>query len=269
MTRHVSRATDSLDNPGWLKLLARTGFGAKGVVYLIIGVAAIGGAGAGPHGALGDILRQPFGRVMLGALALGLLAYAAWRTVQSVLDPEREGNDATSIGKRIGWFCSGLVYAALAYSAARLALGGDRSGGSGAEGGTATLLGLPFGRYLVAIVGIGILLAGVHQARQTLTAGFHDEFALDSMSETERTWATRAGRVGHAARALLYAIIGGLLLKAAWTRSADEAGGIGEALDLLRAQPYGPLMLTLAGAGLVCYGLYCFVMARYRKAVRL
>ena len=269
VSRAKADAKAEIDNPGWLKLLARIGFGAKGVVYLIVGaLAAQGVAGSGPKGALTEIVQQPFGTVMLSLVAVGLVAYALWRIVQSTLDPENEGTDAKAIGKRIGYFCSGLVYLGLAFSAVRIVLG-DGGGGDGAQSGTAKLLSLPFGQWLVGIVGVGVLLAGAHQAKQAITADFREEFALGQMSGTERTWATRAGRLGHAARTVLYAIIGFFLLRAAWTASPEEAGGLGKALDTLQEQPYGPWLLAAAGVGLVCYGLYCFVMARYRKAVML
>ena len=270
VAEQASRAAAEIDNPDWLKLLARVGFGAKGIVYLIIGVlAAQGIAGGGSKGALTEIVRQPFGKVMLSTVAVGLVAYALWRIVQSTLDPENEGTDAKAIGKRIGYFCSGLAYLALAWSALRIVLGNGGGGGGGAESGTQTLLSLPFGQWLVGIVGVGVLLGAVHQGKQAVTADFRENFALGQMSRIEDTWATRAGRLGHAARAVLYAIIGSFLLQAAWTADADQAGGLGEALDELQEQPYGPWLLAAAGVGLVCYGLYCFVMARYRKAVVL
>jgi len=270
VSENASRAAAEIQNPDWLKLLARIGFGAKGVVYLILGVLAVQGtAGGGTKGALSEIVRQPFGKIMLSVVMVGLAAYGLWRVLQSTLDPENEGREPKALGKRIGWFCSGLAYFALAFSAARIVLGGGGGGGDGAESGTQTLLSLPFGQWLVGIVGVGVLLAGAHQLKQAITADFREDFALRKMSGPEKTWATYAGRAGHAARTVLYVIIGVFLLQAAWTANPDQAGGLGEALDTLQRQPYGPWLLGAAGIGLVCYGLYCFVMARYRKAVVL
>ena len=272
MSDTAARAADSLDNPDWLKLLARVGFGAKGVVYVVLGaLAAQGVVRGGTEGALTEIGQQPFGKVLLGLVAVGLVAYALWRLAQATLDPEGEGNDAKAIGKRVGWACSGLVYVGLAWTALDIVTGGSGGGGSGdgAQDWTAKLLALEFGRWLVGLVGVGILLGGAHQLHQAVTAGFRENFALHEMSAVERRWAERAGRLGHAARAVLYAIVGFFLLQAAWTSNAEQAGGLGEALRTLREQPYGPWLLSAAGVGLVCYGLYCFVMARYRKAVVL
>lgn len=262
-----SRSAAQIQEADWMKGLARVGYGAKGVVYLIIGILAIRGvARTGPEGALSTIAQQPFGQILLGLVAIGLLAYASWRFTQSVADPENEGDDAKAIGKRIGYFASGVVYAGLALSAAQIILGSG-SGGGGAQDWTARVLELSFGQWLVGLAGVGVILGGLHQLKQAVTAEFKEDFALSEMDSAQETWAERTGRVGHAARTVVYLIIGWFLIEAAVTSNASEAGGLSKALDTLQGQPYGPWLLGAAGIGLMCYGVYCFVMARYRKAV--
>ena len=254
--------------PGWMKTLSRIGFGAKGVVYLIVGALAMQGAVSDQKGALTEIASQPFGKVLLGIVAVGLLAYALWRFVSGAVDPHDEADDdAKGIGKRVGYVASGVVYAGLAVSAARIVLGGG--GGSGEEGAqhwTGVLLEMSFGQVLVGLVALGVLVGAGYQLKQAITADFREEFRLGAMSGTEATWATRAGRVGHAARAVVYALIAWFLARAALADDEDRAGGLGKALETLQEQPWGSWMLIAAGLGLVCYGLYCFVVARYRDA---
>ena len=264
----MSASSMSANNEAeWMKLLARTGYAAKGIVYLVVGGLAVQGiAGGGSEGALSKIAQQPFGKVLLSLVALGLVAYSLWRFVQGFADPENEGDDATSIGKRIGYVASGAVYAGLAVSAARIVFSSG-GGGGGSQGLIATVLQLPFGQFLVGAVGLGILIGGLHQLYQAFSADFTEDFAFGEMSSAERTWATRAGRIGHAARSIVYFVIGWLIIQAALSSNASEAGGIGKALSKMEEQPYGPWLLGVAGVGLVCYGVYCFVMARYRKAV--
>ena len=229
VSENASRAAAEIQNPDWLKLLARIGFGAKGVVYLILGVLAVQGtAGGGTKGALSEIVRQPFGKIMLSVVMVGLAAYGLWRVLQSTLDPENEGREPKALGKRIGWFCSGLAYFALAFSAARIVLGGGGGGGDGAESGTQTLLSLPFGQWLVGIVGVGVLLAGAHQLKQAITADFREDFALRKMSGPEKTWATYAGH--RYARELDAESIGDALpFRREITRLAVEPGASTEA----------------------------------------
>ena len=255
--------------PGWMRVLARLGFGAKGVVYLIVGALAMQGAASDQKGALTEIASQPFGRALLGVVALGLAAYALWRFVSGAIDPHDESDDdAKGAAKRVGYVASGVVYAALAIEAGRMAIGGG--GGSGGEDGaqhwTGKLLEMDYGSVLVGLVALGVLIGAGYQLKQAITADFRENFRLGEMSATEDTWATRAGRLGHGARAVVYALIAWFLGRAALANDEDRAGGLGKALETLQSQPWGSWMLIAAGLGLACYGVYCFVVARYCDA---
>jgi hypothetical protein len=50
---------------------------------------------------------------------------------------------------------------------------------------------------------------------------------------------------------------------AALTHDADKSGGLDQALLKVLDQPFGPLLLALAAAGIACYGLFCFAWARH------
>src|SRR2546428_9986780 len=92
----------------WLVLLARVGFAAKGLVYIVIGLIAAGVAlGMTRHfadagGALRILLSEPFGRVLLVAVGAGLLGYAVWQAVAAALDVERRGSRLQGLAGRIG-----------------------------------------------------------------------------------------------------------------------------------------------------------------------
>lgn len=270
--QHLQRA--SAEAIPWVVWLARFGFAAKGFVYVLIGalafLAAIGRGGqtTGPEGALGSIDQQPLGRILLGLVALGLFGYALWRLVQAGIDPENEGTEAKGIVKRIGFAVSGIVYAGLGFEAARLALGtggGGNSGDGQAEDWTARLMAQPFGSWLVGLVGLIIIGTGLYQFYKAYSVKFREKLKLQEMSTREITWATRSGRIGFAARGVVYGIIGWFLMQAALRSDPQQAGGIGEALQELAGQPYGPWLLGIVAVGLVAYGFFAFVLARYRR----
>ena len=87
----------------WIELVARLGYAAYGLVYVLVGVlsvrAAFGGGGktTGQEGALQTILLAPLGRGLLELVALGLLGYATWRLFQGIVDPDDEGGDAKGL----------------------------------------------------------------------------------------------------------------------------------------------------------------------------
>jgi hypothetical protein len=266
--RHAERVTRKVSP--WIERLARVGYVAYGIVYMLVGVlavqAALGGGGqaTGQEGALRSILLAPLGRVLLGMIAIGLLAYATWRLFQGVLDPENEGTDAKGIVKRFDHVINGLFHAALAFSAGQLVLGSGGGGGS-PDDWTARLMAQPLGRWLVVIVGVVFVGAGLYQLYKVYRVDLRDELKLGEMSARERTWATRSGRLGYAARGVVFGVIGVFLVQAALQTDPDEARGLGGALQTLARQPFGPYILGTVALGLVAYGVFMFVMARYRR----
>ena len=255
----------------WIERLARFGYVAYGVVYLLVGVLAVQAAfsgadqAAGQQGALRSILVAPLGRVLLCIIALGLLAYAAWRLYEGIMDPEDEGRDAKGMVKRLDHVLNGLFHGALAFTAGQLALGSGGGGGGSPDDWTATLMSQPFGRWLVVVAGVVIVGAGLYQFYKAYKADFWEKLETGEMSLREKRWTTHAGRLGYAARGVVFGVIGVFLIQAALQADPDEARGLGGALEALARQPFGPYLLGAVALGFVAYGLFMFVTARYRR----
>jgi hypothetical protein len=256
----------------WVERLARFGYAAKGVVYIVVGALAtltalgMGGGTAGTQGAMRSIARQPFGRVMLGVVAFGLLAYVIWRWVQAITDADDKGTDAKGIALRLGYTGSGLVYAGLAYSAARIVFGAEEDGRpSAAESWTARVMEFPFGNWLIILGGLAVMGYGLYQCYKGYTEKFRKRLKAGEMSERGMRWAMRSGRFGFIARGIVFLIVGGLLIQAAWHYDSTEAKGLDGALQLLVQQSYGKWLLGAVALGLVAYGLYMIIEARYRR----
>lgn len=266
--RHASGQVAS-----WIEPLARLGFAAKGLVYLVIGGLALqvafgsGGKTTDARGALYEIANQPYGQILLGVVAVGLFAYALWRLVEAIKDPERNGTDAKAIVKRIGYAVSGLIHIALGVVAAQIVVRSAASSGKSAQDWTAQLMSQPFGRWLVGLVGLIVVGVGLYQFYISYKAKFKEHLKLGEMSGGKALWAERSGRLGYAARGVVYAIIGGFLIQAAIRHDPNQAGGLAEALDTLAQQPYGPWLLGVVALGLFAYGIFCMVEARYRRIV--
>jgi hypothetical protein len=254
-----------------IEKLARLGYAANGVVYLLIGWLAVrAAAGAGGEttdsvGALRYVVRQSYGDVLLGAVAIGLAGYALWRFVQCFMDPDREGSGLNGLAMRAGYFISGLTRVALAWAAVAMLAG--RGGGSHAtaQRETATLMSAPAGRILVAVVGVGLLVAGVSEFFRAHNRDFMRHLALSRLQASARAWVRRAGQLGHSALGVVFSVMGVFLLLAAARADPRQARGPGEALQALGQQPYGRYSLALVGAGLLAYGLFQFLVARYRR----
>lgn len=256
----------------WVESLARAGYAAKGVVYMLIGFLALQAAmtGAGKttdsEGALATVVQRPFGSFLLGLIGVGLAGYALWRFVQAGLDVENEGSDAKGMATRAGFVLSGMVYSALAFSAFQFAAGAKQGNdGDGMADWTARIFALPFGQILVGVAGLVVIGLGVSQIVRGWKADFNKQLKLDEIAPAFRSWAVASGRVGHAARGIVFFIVGGFLMNAAFHAEPQKAKGLGSALDLLSKQSYGSLLLGIVAAGLALYGIFMLVEARYRR----
>lgn len=257
----------------WVERLSRLGYAAKGIVYIIVGFLAfqaafeLGGRTTDSRGALQSIFRQPFGRILLFAIAVGLVGYLVWRLTEAIFDIEHKGTDFKGIVKRLGYGLSGLAYGSLALTALQLALGLSVSGGdNGSQVWTARLLNFPFGRYLVAAVGLVAVGLGVNAAYVALTGMFLKKIKTEEMSDTARKWVSVAGATGLIARGVVLGMVGWFFLQAAWLANASKAGDSAKALSIIEGRPFGSWLLGILAVGVTVYGLYALlVQSRYRQ----
>ncbi|MFD1702652.1 DUF1206 domain-containing protein [Methylopila henanensis] len=254
-----------------IETLARLGFAARGLVYCLVGGLAVlaaigvGGSTGGSRSALLVVLEQPFGAALLAAVGAGLVCFAAWRITSAVTDADGRGDSAKGRGVRALQALSGVVYLGLAGTAIGLAAG--RGGGGGgedqaAQDWTAWALAQPLGRWAIAAIGFGVVAGGFGYGWKAWRGDVTKRLSVppDAMG-----WVTAVGRAGYAARGVTFLLIGGFLALAAWRADSEEVRGLGGALQALRAQPYGWVLLGLTAAGLFAFGLFGFVQARYRR----
>jgi hypothetical protein len=247
----------------WVDRAARVGLVAKGAMYALIAVLAVkialrvDGESADQEGAVRTVAAQPFGRVLVAALALGFAAYAVWRLTQAVVCPGgKEG--ASAAFARVSYLVRAGVYSILCYTTIRLLVGLGASTDEASM--TARLLALPIGVPLVIAVGLVFLLAAYRQARSGLRRSFRD--GIDRMAGEPERWLVAVGVVGHLARTVVFGLVGVFLLRAALTFDPDEAVGFDGALREIAAGRFGTALLLVMATGLACYAGYTLVLAR-------
>ena len=248
---------------------ARLGYAARGLVNLLVGLLALlaatgGGDVEGSKGALRALLSQPLGRTLLAVVAAGLFGFALWRFLQSVLDADGRGTGWRALIARAAQLVSAAIYAGLGLFAVDLVAGLGAGGGEeqAARDWTRWLMAQPFGRWLVAAVGLAVAGGGVAMVAKAWTASFRRHLSCEA--GTAR-WVVPLGRAGYAARGVVFLIIGGFLILAAWHENPGEARGLGGALLALREQPFGRALFGLVALGLAAFGAFEFAEARYRR----
>lgn len=257
----------------WIRGLARAGFVAKGIQYGTIGLlaamAAIGdrsGRTTGAKGALGEMHAQPFGKVLLALMAIGLAGYAVWRFVEAVLDPEHRGHGVSGALKRVGKFANGLLHSALVVYAVGVitgkALGNEEDG---TKSWTGRILSWEYGPWLVGAVGVGIIVFAIVQMKKAWSCHLDEHLDLHRLGESARKVVVQLSRFGLGARAFVFALIGAFLVSAAFRSDPNRAKGLGDALATVRAWSFGGAILGVVAVGLIAYGVYELVEARYRR----
>ena len=240
-------------------------------MYALVGVLALKvallGRGHTPdrESALKAVADEPFGRVLLSAIAVGLASYALWQLARAVLGGNLEGGEDENVFKRIGYAARGVFYGALFVSALLIVFGADEGGSKHEEDrATAFVLDLPAGPWLVGGVGLAFVAAGLFNFYRGVTQKFREKLKLRKLSDTEDRAYTVIGVAGFVARGVVFSLIGVFLVRAAYQYDPQEAVGIGGALAEVARASYGPFLLGLVAAGLFAFGLYSFVEARYR-----
>ena len=270
-------AHDAATNP-WSVRLARCGYVAKGVVYVLIGVLALkaamgsgGGKTTGNAGAIETLYQQPFGRFLVTIAGIGLFAYALWLFISAALDLEGKGTEAKGVAARLAFAIVGGSYVALGIVALRLALHRSSSGKSSdaqTQDWTARLLKHPGGVALVVLIGLIVFGVAGYFFFEAATAHFREKLNLSGAHAGERNWVVPLGRVGYAALGVVNTIVGIFLIIAALRNNPGQAKGVGGALAEITQRPYGAFLLGIVAIGLIAYGAYTFVAARYRRLVR-
>jgi hypothetical protein len=242
----------------------RLGLAVRGATYLIVGLLAIlvathhRTAAPSRQGALQAVVEQPLGRLLALAMAIGFIAFAAWRLQQAVVADEWP--------KRIANAARAVLYAAFFVSALPFVRHGRGHAASGKKevDVTARALGWPGGRWLVAAVGLFIIAGGLWNGYRGLSQRYRKRLKWREvgprMSQVIPVVAT-AGLVG---RMLAFVLVGGFVVNAGYHHRPDEAGGLDAALFRLMARSYGPTLVALVGVGVMLYGAYSLVEARYR-----
>ncbi|WP_318312601.1 DUF1206 domain-containing protein [Flagellimonas crocea] len=251
-----------------IKQMARMGYAAKGAVYSLTGGLAAGAAigfaksSEGKLGVIKFLQEQPFGNVLLGILAVGLLCYALWRFFECIKDPENIGTGLKAIVKRVGFFLSGLIYLGLSVYSVYQILQPTAS----QESSGSALLPTEYLELIFYVIAIGMAIKAIFHIVKAYKGTFLEKFHLQTLYDlkTRKTlkWMAYAGLIS---RAIVAGIVAYFFFTAADTANSANIKGTSEAFSFLRENSEGSWLMFAVALGLICYGVYMFILAKYRK----
>ena len=271
MPSNASGMAEQAGDSASLELLARAGLIAYGVVHLLIGWLAVqiawsasASKSADTSGALKTLATQPFGKILLWLVAVGLVALALWQASEAIWGyRNREGRKR--VLKQVTSGAMAMIYAALGISAASVGLGSGSSSSQSQQQATSGVLAWPAGRWIVVVTGLIIIGVGVAAVVKGVKRSFAEEIDTSSMSPVARKSVARLGQIGYIAKGVALGVVGGLLTYATLTFDRQRAPGLDGALQTIVAQPFGKFLLTAVALGFVAFGLFAILQSRYRR----
>jgi hypothetical protein len=250
--------------------LTRFGFICYGVLHILIAYLAVeiafGGASTegDQSGAFKKVAEQPFGKVVLIVMVVGLVGLAIWQALLAAVG-HRDQRGKTRVFERIASGARVVVYLALAFTAGKVVAGAPASSAGSQQNATQGVMSKPAGVWLVALAGVVVLAVGVGMAWYGLTRKFEAKLHTGRMSAATRQAVRRVGQIGYPGKGVAYAIVGVLLIDAAITHDPQESRGLDAALRTLAGKPFGVVALIVIAIGFLAHGVFCFFQSRYRK----
>jgi len=257
-----AKATASrVQNSKPLEIGARIGFAVNGLLHIFIGGIALGvafggGGEADQGGALGQLASNPVGAVVLWVITVGLFALGLFELLTAAIS-------SGDTKDRVKDAAKGVAYLAVGVTALRFAMGGSSDSSQQTEGLSKGLLGTPGGVILLVALGLAVIAIGVYFVVKGVRQKFLDDIAAPRGTVGKATVVT--GTVGYVAKGVAVAVVGVLFLVAAFTSDATKAAGLDGALKSLAALPLGVVVLTAVALGLIDFGVYSFVRARFAR----
>ena len=262
----AERAARRAANSKSAEALARLGLTARGTVYIVMGLLTLSVANGDPkevdqYGALREVLHQPFGTFLVIVLAIGFAAYSLWRFSEALFGVT--GDPGSTFARFVSAF-RGLIYAFLTFTAFAVLRGSQDSQAEKQRGYAAEVMSQSGGRWVVGLVGVAIVAVGAFLAIEGLTRRFMRFFPEGQLDAKIRSTIQTVGVIGNVARGLVFAGAGALVVFAAWAYEPSKATGIDGTVKLLRDHSL-TWVLVLAAFGLIAFGCYGLLEARYRR----
>jgi Domain of Unknown Function (DUF1206) len=263
----------------WLRAVSQFGLVSRAAVYLLVGYLslrlafAVHGRTSEPAsgtGAVQEAARHSLGQVPLLLLAGGFACYALTQLLEAIFRPPHASSAIHRWRQRVAstWGC--LLYSAFCASTVSLLVAIRRPAGTAESEQrqdvaiTAFLLRTGSGRLGLLLAGILVVVVGFELGRRSVRLTFQERFTTQLRPRLFGTVARALGAFGCVARATVFVIVGVFILKAGVLGDPGQTKGLDATFRSVARSAYGQITLAGLALGLISYGLYCLLEARYR-----
>jgi hypothetical protein len=261
-------AAEAASNTKALDVVARSGFAVMALLHVVIGAIAIalalGQPGqAEPTGAIEQLAANPWGPAVMWACLVGCAGLSLWQLSEATLRA-RHLPAGERLGKLISSGFLSVAYGSVGLSFAGFAVGLRGDSGDSTKDFSTALVRSPLGVPALIALGLTVIGVGIY----FIVKGFRKQFK----EELHHFEGTRRGRVisglgvaGHAATGVALTLVGLLFVVAAARNQPGESTGLDGSLKALLDHPVGPYLLMAIAAGLISYGVFALIRAKFGR----
>ena len=263
----VSESAQDVVESTPVRLLGRAGLAAYGGVHLVLAAVVVQvpfgeQERADKKGALEEIAESTAGLVLLWFVTIGLAALVIWQLGEALWGHRRVKGGRRALRIAIN-LAEAALFGVLAWSAGSSR---RRAVAAPSKSFAEVVFALPGGHVLIGLAGVGLVIGAGYAVYRGLSRAFLRELDLSAASPRRARLVTRLGQIGWAALGLVYGFPGVLFVVAGATYNPQAPTTLDAGLRAVAAEPYGAPLIVALALGLVAFGVYCFLDARYRKA---
>jgi hypothetical protein len=266
----LQHAAENATDSDAFEYAARAGFAISGVLHLVVGYlvaqVAFGSPGhADQSGAMATLAERTGGAIILWVVAAGLVALGLWRIAEAIVGSKpgertESSPDDTPAWKRAKSLGLAMVNFAIAFSAARFAMGSGQDSSQQNAGLSARMMQSGWGKTILIAVAIGLIAVGGYHVYKGASKKFFKDLRVYG-----GTAINAVGVTGYVAKGIVLAGAGVLVIVATLQADPSKATGLDAAVKALGHAPFGKVLLVAAAIGLAAFGVYSFVRSRYGR----
>jgi|GEM_PF-5656794 hypothetical protein len=248
------------------KIIALIGLTGKGAIHLLIGVLTLlaalnlGGTKSGKSQAFAFLDKQSYGQALLVLIAVSLVCYATWLFVQGLWDPEnKRGKGWMAKAQGLGMFFSTMAYLFFAFLAIQKLFNAGSSGGSGKK---LQLLPDEVVTVFFVIAGITLAVSAISFFVRAFQGNFLDKFNTRDLKLNR--FMRSLGYFGLYSRFFVVGVLSFSFFQKAFGKETQKMNGTKKAFAFLQEWEYGSIVMGIAAAGLISYGIFFMMLSRYR-----